>query len=150
MDGRNFIIRVYGIYLATGKGLLVSDEIVKGKYVTKFPGGGLEYGEGTIACLKREMMEETGCEFRVVSHYYTTDFFVESAFHPSHQVLSIYYLIEPVNSFEVKIAATPFEFNGGTEGSQSFRFVPFDKISASDFSFPIDQFVVNRLKEDVA
>ena len=57
-----FIIRVYGIYIDPDKGILVSDELVNGKYITKFPGGGLEFGEGTIDCLKREMVEETGQE----------------------------------------------------------------------------------------
>ena len=34
-------------------------------YVTKFPGGGMEFGEGTIDCIKRECMEEFGEEVEV-------------------------------------------------------------------------------------
>jgi 8-oxo-dGTP diphosphatase len=42
-----FTIRVYGILLNTNKQVLVSDEHIRGNYYTKFPGGGLELGEGT-------------------------------------------------------------------------------------------------------
>ncbi len=80
MAESNFIIRVYGIYLDHLKGFFVSDEFIKNSNITKFPGGGLEYGEGTIECLKREMLEETGHRFKILSHFYTTDYFVESVF----------------------------------------------------------------------
>ena len=55
--------------------VLVADELIHGRYITKFPGGGLEFGEGTLDAIKREMMEETGIEIEVLSHFYTTDFF---------------------------------------------------------------------------
>ena len=90
MKANVFVVRTYGIYLDPLKGLLVSDEHIKGRNITKFPGGGLEFGEGTLECLKREMMEETGCEFQIDEHFYTTDFFVESVFDPTKQVISIY------------------------------------------------------------
>ena len=41
---KHFNIRVYGI-LIQDSNVLVSDEYIKGKNITKFPGGGLEYGE---------------------------------------------------------------------------------------------------------
>ena len=40
-----FTIRVYGILLHKGC-VLVCDELIKGRHITKFPGGGLEFGEG--------------------------------------------------------------------------------------------------------
>jgi len=43
--------------------------------MTKFPGGGLQFGEGTIDCIKREFREELGCEIGVLKHFYTTDYF---------------------------------------------------------------------------
>ena len=55
-----FTIRVYGILFDENKRILVSDEFIRGDYFTKFPGGGLEIGEGTRDCLKREFKEETG------------------------------------------------------------------------------------------
>ena len=42
-----FNIRVYGILINDAKQVLVSDEYIRGTYITKFPGGGLEFGEGT-------------------------------------------------------------------------------------------------------
>ena len=55
-----FTIRVYGILVNQEKQVLVSDEKIRGEYYTKFPGGGMEFGEGTRDCLKREFMEENG------------------------------------------------------------------------------------------
>ena len=105
-----FIIRVYGIYHEAEKGILVSDEFVQGLYITKFPGGGLEFGEGTKDCLKREMMEETGHEFEVGEHFYTTDFFVPSEFDNSSQVVSVYYRMKPVGEFLQIISTEKFDF----------------------------------------
>ena len=53
-----FNIRVYGILINDNKQVLVADEYIRGGMYTKFPGGGLEFGEGTRDCLKRELKEE--------------------------------------------------------------------------------------------
>lgn len=74
---QKFNIRVYGI-IQVDSFLLVSDEKFNGITITKFIGGGLEYGEGLIDCLKREFIEELGIEIEILKHFYTTDFFVES------------------------------------------------------------------------
>ncbi|UPT66698.1 MAG: NUDIX domain-containing protein [Sphingobacteriales bacterium JAD_PAG50586_3] len=70
---RYFNVRVYGLLIKDGH-LLVSDEYCNGSYITKLPGGGLEFGEGPAECIAREFMEETGLTVRVVRHFYTTDF----------------------------------------------------------------------------
>ena len=49
-----FTIRVYGVLLDETKRVLLSDEFIRGDYFTKFPGGGMEFGEGTRDCLQRE------------------------------------------------------------------------------------------------
>jgi ADP-ribose pyrophosphatase YjhB (NUDIX family) len=144
MDDCKFVIRVYGIYLDPERGLLVSDEKVSGRSITKLPGGGLEYGESTRECLLRELKEETGSDFEVLAHFYTTDFFVESVFHLHKQVISIYYLVRPLNSLAVKISEQVFDF--GTEGVQSFRFVPLEEVSEETFSLAIDRYVGNKLR----
>src|SRR3954452_7768498 len=95
-----FTIRVYGILMDDNKRVLVSDEFIRGNYFTKFPGGGLEFGEGTRDCLKREFKEETGLDVAIGDHIYTTDFFQISAFNNVDQIISIYYFVrteEPVN-----------------------------------------------------
>ncbi|MFM9052846.1 MAG: NUDIX domain-containing protein [Bacteroidota bacterium] len=118
-----FVVRVYGIYHEPGLGYLVSDEFIFGRHVTKFPGGGLEFGEGTIDCLRREMMEETDQEFEVLDHLYTTDFFVPSAFNDSLQVISVYYRMRPIGTLKVKTASVPFAFSKLEEGAQTFRWI---------------------------
>ena len=70
-------VRVYGILINAEKQVLVSDEFIRGGLYTKFPGGGLEVGEGTRDCLKREFMEEMGLLVEVGDHIYTTDFYMK-------------------------------------------------------------------------
>ncbi|MBP6313856.1 MAG: NUDIX domain-containing protein, partial [Flavobacteriales bacterium] len=85
-----FTIRVYGLLIHKGN-VLVSDEIIREQYITKFPGGGLEYGEGLMDCLIREIKEEIGVDALDLEHFYTTDFFQQSAFHATPmQVISVY------------------------------------------------------------
>jgi 8-oxo-dGTP pyrophosphatase MutT (NUDIX family) len=54
MKPKMFNIRVYGLVIRQGK-VLLTDEIRFGIPMTKFPGGGLKPGEGTVDCLRREM-----------------------------------------------------------------------------------------------
>ena len=84
-----FNIRVYGLLINEQKQVLVSDELIRGMYITKFPGGGLEFGEGTRDCLQREFMEEMNLNVTIGDHLYTTDYFQMSAFNPEHQIISI-------------------------------------------------------------
>ena len=51
-------IRVYGILINSQKEVLLSDEKYRDVEFTKFPGGGLEWGEGTKETLIREFQEE--------------------------------------------------------------------------------------------
>ncbi|MFT3903675.1 MAG: NUDIX hydrolase [Niabella sp.] len=104
----SFNIRVYGILLNEKKQVLVSDEkIYKDNLnVTKFPGGGLELGEGPIDCIIRECKEEMNADVEVLEHLYTTDFFQPSAFNDEHQIISIYYRIAPLQPL-------PYPVNNG-------------------------------------
>src|SRR5437867_2656502 len=68
---RRFNVRVYGILVEKGK-LLVSDEFIKGREITKLPGGGLEYGEGPAECVVREFKEETNLRVAVKDYFYDT------------------------------------------------------------------------------
>ncbi|MEZ5014870.1 MAG: NUDIX hydrolase [Chitinophagales bacterium] len=92
-----FNVRVYGIW-QQGENILLLREPLGDQIVTKFPGGGLEFGEGTIDCLKREFREELQVEISSATHIYTTDFFIPSALNPEQQVISIYYSVETHNT----------------------------------------------------
>lgn len=140
-----FNVRVYGILLNERKELLVTDEFRIGKFITKFPGGGLQFGEGTIECLKREMMEETGHEIEVIRHFYTADFFQPSAFNNAQQVISIYYLIRTLQPLTIEIKRKPFDFISVTDGAQIFRWVHLNDLKKNDFTFPIDQRVAELI-----
>ena len=106
-----FTIRVYGILLNREKQVLVSDEHIRGNYYTKFPGGGLELGEGTRDCLKREFMEEMNLQVEVGAHLYTTDYFQMSAFNPADQIIAIYYFAKALEPITAPIRTRPFDFD---------------------------------------
>jgi 8-oxo-dGTP diphosphatase len=142
-----FNVRVYGILLNENQNLLITDELIHGKYITKFPGGGLEFGEGTTDAIKREMMEETGIKVEVTEHFYTTDFFQASAFNPHAQVISIYHLLKALSPINIAIKQKPFDFDEEKEGAISFRLIPVNTISEEQFTFPIDKKVASLLKE---
>ncbi|MDF2438887.1 MAG: hydrolase [Bacteroidota bacterium] len=143
---KHFNVRVYGILVLNNK-VLVCDELIKGHEVTKFPGGGLEHGEGTVDCLKREFMEETNQEIKVTEHFYTTDYYQQSAYNPNHQILSIYYIVKPVAEFKVKSTEKIFDFEGKKTYIQTFRWLELDTISGNDFTLPIDKIVGDMLAQ---
>jgi 8-oxo-dGTP diphosphatase len=142
-----FNVRVYGLLMNEQGQVLVSDELIKGKKITKFPGGGLEFGEGTIEAIKREMIEETNTPVEVLSHFYTTDFFQVSAFNPKSQVISIYYIIKPLSPLNTQTSETPFDFKEPVDGAISFRWLTVKTLSINHFTFPIDQKVAGLLRD---
>jgi ADP-ribose pyrophosphatase YjhB (NUDIX family) len=131
-----FVIRVYGILLNPMQEVLLSHEKEYGMEFIKFPGGGLEFGEGTRECLQREFLEETNQPVDVLQHFYTTDFFIESAFNPGLQLVSIYYLVK--NDAFVIPQSTPQQF---------FFWKSLKEITSLDVTFPVDQKVVELLKQ---
>ena len=141
-----FNVRVYGILIDENQNVLVSDELIHEKNITKFPGGGLEFGEGTIDAIKREMMEETNTEVEVLEHFYTTDFFQVSAFNPHAQVISIYYLLKALSDLKIPVKQKLFDFDEEKEGAIAFRKISISTISENDFTFPIDKKVADMLK----
>ena len=138
-----FNVRVYGILVQNGT-ILVSDEYIKGNKITKFPGGGLEFGEGTIDCLIREFKEELDLAIEILEHLYTTDFFVASAFHTNSQVISIYYLVKAKSKLNFKISLTAHNYDK-KEGAQSLRWIDIKELKESDFTLIIDKRVSELL-----
>ncbi|WP_207426372.1 NUDIX domain-containing protein [Pedobacter sp. SYSU D00535] len=141
-----FNVRVYGLLINENDQILISDEEEYGFRFSKFPGGGLEYGEGLIEGLKREFVEECEVEVEVLEHFYTTDFFCKSAFNDS-QIISVYYLVKPVNELKLKFKDVIFDFDSEGDIRQAFRWRRIDELEVADVTFPTDQRVVELLKE---
>jgi len=146
MESTRFNVRVYGLLINDRREILVTDERRFGKEFTKFPGGGLEFGEGTIECLVREFQEELAIEIHVRNHFYTTDFFQQSAFRDTDQIISIYYLVEAKNIKSIIVKEKIFDFDSELEEEQAFRWIPLEKLMEEDVTFPIDKKVVKMLK----
>lgn len=149
-----FNLRVYGILINNKKQVLVSDEFIRGKYYTKFPGGGVEFGEGTRDCLKREFAEEMNLNVKVEDHIYTTDFFQMSAFNPEHQIISIYYYVNALEPITAPLRDKEFDFDEEQMAIyrekneiETFRFIDWDNFSGRSFSLPIDKIVADLVKE---
>jgi len=139
-------IRVYGLLINADNEILISDEKEYGLLFSKFPGGGLEYGEGTIDGLKREFMEECNAEIEILNHFYTTDFFIKSAFSDA-QIVSIYYTVKNTAPLQLNFKTVPFDFDEEGGVLQAFRWVKISELKVEDITFPIDQHVVKLLKE---
>jgi 8-oxo-dGTP diphosphatase len=149
-----FNVRVYGILLGEDKQVLVSDELIRGDYITKFPGGGLEFGEGTRDCLKREFKEEMDLDVAVGDHLYTTDFFQMSAFNPEHQIISIYYFVKALEPIRVPLRTKPFDFDereltiyAERKETETFRFIDRATFNEESVTLPIDKVVAGILKK---
>lgn len=141
--GKNFNVRVYGL-LIHDNALLVSDEFIKGNKITKLPGGGLEFGEGTRECLAREFKEELDIDVEVAEHFYTTDFYVSSSFDTSSQVISIYYFVNPLLKPDFKTSLSAHNYVN-KEGAQSFRWIKLSDLKETDFTLIIDRRVGEML-----
>jgi ADP-ribose pyrophosphatase YjhB (NUDIX family) len=146
-------VRVYGILLSEENQVLVSDEFIRGAYYTKFPGGGLEVGEGTRDCLKREFKEEMNLDVAIGEHIYTTDFFQQSAFNTAHQILSIYYFTKALEPITVPLRNKEFDFDEqqlaiyeAVKQIETFRFVDWNDFSAEKVTLPIDKIVADIVK----
>jgi len=148
----SFNLRVYGILINEQNQLLVSDECIRGMKITKFPGGGLEFGEGTRDCLKREFLEEMNLNVEVGKHLYTTDYFQISAFNASHQIISIYYFVNALEKITAPLRTKPFDFDDEQlkiyeqqKEIETFRFIDLDKLNVDDVSLPIDKKIIQLL-----
>jgi 8-oxo-dGTP diphosphatase len=140
----NFNIRVYGLLIHEEK-LLVAHEYDFNRHFTKLPGGGLERGESTIDCLKREFMEECGIEIEILEHFYTTDFYVESLF-DDRQLISIYYLVESHQVHLLKTEAKQQDALLTQNNTFYFRWADY-RHEKELFTFPVDKHVHGLLRK---
>ncbi len=141
-----FNLRVYALIINESNHILVSDECRFGHFFTKFPGGGIEANEGVLDALKRELQEELSAEMLDSSFFYFNDFVQVSAFDPSQQLVAFYYLVrlkEP-EKIGTRNYSIPFQ-----EETEKQRWVYIHELNEKDFTFPIDQIVLVKLKESL-
>jgi len=135
---KSFNLRVYALIIEQGS-ILVSKELICEKYLYKFPGGGLEYGEGLLEGLQRESLEEMNQNLKNIEHFYTTDFFQQSQFDSKDQLIAVYFkakLTSKINNkLEVPLKDTPV-----------FEWKKIIDFSGEDLHFPVDKYVFNLLK----
>ena len=135
-----FNVRVYALLEHKGK-VLVMHEPFQGKLIYKFPGGGLEFGEGTKDCIKRELKEELNLKVEVHDHLYTQDFFVLNAFDPTEQVLLIYYKATITDSALAKLKVLDADIN-------ELLWLSKEELFADKFTLEADKVVVELYKKE--
>ena len=137
-----FNLRVYGLIINDKKEVLLSDENRFGHFLTKFPGGGVEVGEGIIEALHREFKEELDLEIKEATPFYYNDFYQESAFRKEDQIVSFYYLVKcDLTKIKVQDYETPFDEEGEKQ-----RWISIYDLTENDLTFPIDKIVLAKLK----
>lgn len=133
MEGFN--IRVYAICIKDNK-IFTLTEGYAGTVLTKLPGGGLEFGEGTIECIHREFEEELNLKVEILEHFYTQESFQTSLINDNKQIFCVYYLVKILNLEEMEI-----------------RIPKIEKVSWNDlgsenpFTLPVDKIVFEKLKK---
>lgn len=137
-----FNIRVYGILINDKREVLLSSELRYGKSMVKFPGGGLEFGEGQKECLIREFQEECGINVEVGDLFYVNDFLQVSAFNKNEQLISFYYTVTYDNSNELETVSLNYthQFEG-----EKLVWRSLAELSSEDMTFPIDKVVAKKL-----
>jgi ADP-ribose pyrophosphatase YjhB (NUDIX family) len=135
---KSFNLRVYALIIERDS-ILVSRELIGGKYLYKFPGGGLQYGEGLIEGLQRESMEEMNQNLKNIKHFYTTDFFQQSQFDSKDQLIAIYYKAKLTSKINNKLKVPIKDF-------PVFEWKKITDFSDKELHFPTDKFVFNLLK----
>lgn len=141
MSAGAFNIRVYGIAIQDEK-LLISTELGGDHAFTKFPGGGLEPGEGLADCLTREWKEELNADIAVGDLFYVNEFYQPSAFNPAQQIISFYYLVHLKTEISIFKA---IEKRWNKEYLVEFRWENIKALQQEDFTFPIDKIVFSRI-----
>lgn len=130
-----FNVRIYGLLVHENR-LLIIREPFAGMIIDKFPGGGLEFGEGTRDCLKREFKEELNLEIEVLEHIYTQDFFLASRFDEKEQILMIYYKVTAKDIAQLEILDSDI---------QTLIWKDLNEVTTNDLSLPTDKLVLEMV-----
>lgn len=144
-----FTVRVYGLLIHEDR-ILLSKENIKGDIYTKFPGGGLEFGEGIIECLKREFMEEVGIHLQQTEHFYTSEGYFPSAFHtPPKQVISIYYKVWTEQLDKIRTGNPAHEHLLTSDEDQILYWADLKNLLREPIELPIDKIVMAKLSGSI-
>lgn len=136
MKINNFNIRVYGICLNEKKEILILKEKFQSEILYKFPGGGLEFGEGILDCLRREFFQELNLKFHHYQHFYTQEDFLVSKFKENDQIITIYYVLDIENFDHLKIEDSCIE-----------EVIWWDLNQKNPLNLPIDKKVYHLLQK---
>lgn len=144
MPVQRFNVRVYGLLFNTDGDVLLSDEHRNGYSFTKFPGGGVEFGEGITEALQREFMEELGITVQVGDFFYVNDFFQPSAFQPNDQLIAFYYKVhsDQLDHLVVNEHTPPL-----MEEGECHRWIAIHDLTEDALNFPIDRHVAALLRK---
>jgi ADP-ribose pyrophosphatase YjhB (NUDIX family) len=139
-----FNLRVYALIVNDKNEILLSDEYRFGKFFTKFPGGGVEFGEGILDALNREMDEELNLKIDEAIPFYFNDFHQESAFQSNHQIISFYYKVKcDFHQISLQDYSIPFQSEGEKQ-----RWCEIGSLETDHLTFPIDRIVLEKLKNE--
>jgi 8-oxo-dGTP diphosphatase len=150
MAEKKLTVRIYGLCIDDNNNILVTDEKVGDFYFTKFPGGGLEWGEGTRDCLVREFKEELNVDVEVQAHFYTTDYFQPSAWNSNQQILSIYYKVKILSQLDLPISTEVQTLDANIYETEKARLVPLSQLTEDMLTLPIDKCVCTLLRNNMS
>jgi len=135
---KGFNIRVYALCIVNNE-LLTLKEPYAGNIVVKLPGGGLEFGEGTADCLKREFKEELNLEITVDDAFYIQENFVPSLAKDSKQLLTLYFFATIIDLHNLEII---------DKNIQEVNWIPLT--ANNPFTLPVDKIVFNKLQSKLS
>lgn len=135
---KGFNIRVYALCIVNNE-LLTLKEPFAGNMVVKLPGGGLELGEGTADCLKREFKEELNLEITVGDAFYIQEDFVQSLAKDGKQLLTLYFFATIIDLHNLEII---------DKNIQEVNWIPLT--ANNPFTLPVDKIVFNKLQSKLS
>ena len=138
-----FTQRTYGILINKKQEVLISDEFRFGRYFRKFPGGGVEKGEGILDALKREFKEELSLEIDSHEFLFFNDYFQQSSFDPNIQVTCFYYLVKCSGAQDLKLESYEIPL---TEDGEKQQWISINELNIETLTFPIDRDALRTLK----
>lgn len=142
---RRFNLRVYAIIINEHYEILLSKERRGDKEFIKFPGGGVELGEGILDALHRELKEELGVDIESASFFFVNDFFQISSFRSEDQLIAFYYKVELKKPYIVHCEP---KYPIGAVNPRDFEepiWRPLHDISPNLLEFPLDKLVLLNL-----